>query len=157
MLDCLFDRSQCAGFHIAGRKEKTVFPMFYENIPSACALSYCFTCRPDDVSCRKYKTPAPTTPMTSSLASLSFVKLFRWFITSFNFFSFHDQSSKIRYETHNLTSNVTHYYILHIFNYKLREMLGLLFIFFHSSDIQFYGIIFFFSHNWRPMLFSENI
>ena len=46
----------------------------------------------------------------------------------FNFFSFLDQSSKVRYETHNLTSNVTHYYILHIFNYKLREMLGLLFI-----------------------------
>ena len=39
-----------------------------------------------ELSCRKYKTPAPTTPMTSSLASLSFVKLFRWFITSFNFF-----------------------------------------------------------------------
>lgn len=40
-------------------------------------------------------------------------------------------------------TNVTHYYILHIFNYKLREMLGLLFILFHSFDIQFYGIIFF--------------
>lgn len=35
---------------------------------------------------QEIQNPAPTTPMTSSLASLSFVKLFRWFITSFNFF-----------------------------------------------------------------------
>ena len=73
----------------------------------------------------------------------------------FNFFSFLDQSSKVRYETHNLTSNVTHYYILHIFNYKLREMLGLLFILFHSFDIQFYSIIFFFSHNHIPCYFPK--
>lgn len=97
--------------------------------------------------------------MTSPLASLSFVKLFWviYYFISLVFFPFHDQSSKIRYETHNMTTNVTHYYILHIFNYKLREMLGLLFILFHSFDIQFYGIIFFLFSESRPMLFSENI
>lgn len=73
------------------------------------------------------------------------------------FFPFRDQSSKIRYETHNMTSNVTHYYILHIFNYKLREMLGLLFILFHSFDIQVYGIIFFLFSESCPMLSPENI
>lgn len=36
-------------------------------------------------------------------------------------------------------------------------MLGLLFILFHSFDIQFYGIIFFLFSESRPMLFSENI
>ena len=39
-----------------------------------------------------------------------------YYFISLVFFPFHDQSSKIRYETHNMTSNVTHYYILRIFN-----------------------------------------
>ena len=86
------------------------------------------------------KAPAPTTPMTSPLASLSFVKLFRWFITSIFFPSV--TINQVKFVMKPIT-NVTHYYILHIFNYKLREMLGLLFILFHSFDIQFYGIIFF--------------
>ena len=78
------------------------------------------------MSCRKYKTPAPT--WRHHWPRFHLWNFFGDLLLHLIFFSFHDQSSKIRYETHDLTSNVTHYYILHIFNYKLREMLGLLFI-----------------------------